>query len=92
MQFTAGKVALGRGDLARARAHQQAALAIDPGHCGAINELGRISLRERRRRRAPRGTSCARPGRRPGVAIFGRNTEVALAKVLTNIAVLVGRW
>ena len=88
VQFTAGKVALGRGDLARARAHQQAALAIDPGHSGAINELGRISLRERDASRAA-GYFLRAARSAPGVGIFGRNTEVALAKVLTNITVLV---
>jgi tetratricopeptide (TPR) repeat protein len=86
VQFTAGKVALGAGDLARARGHQQAALAIDPGHAGAVNELGRISLRERDLSAAAayflRAAHSA-----PGVGIFGRNTEVALAKVVTNLTI-----
>jgi tetratricopeptide (TPR) repeat protein len=86
VQFTAGKVALGGGDLAQAREHQQAALAIDPGHSGAINELGRISLRERDVGAAA-GYFLRAARSAPGVGIFGRNTEVALAKVLTNIAV-----
>ena len=86
VQFTAGKVALAGGDLARARSHQQAALAADPGHSGAINELGRISLRERDVSAA--ASYFLRAARAaPGIGIFGRNTEVALAKVLTNIAV-----
>lgn len=86
VQFTAGKVALGDGDLSRARAHQHAALAIDPGHSGAINELGRISLRKRDVSGAA-GYFLRAARSAPGVEIFGRNTEVALAKVLTNIAV-----
>jgi Flp pilus assembly protein TadD len=86
VQFTAGKVALGRGNLATAREHQQAALAIDPAHSGAINELGRISLRERDVSSAA-GHFLRAARSAPGVAIFGRNTEVALAKVLTNITV-----
>jgi tetratricopeptide (TPR) repeat protein len=86
VQFTAGKVALSNGDLARARSHQQAALAVDPGHSGAINELGRISLRERDVGAA--ASFFLRAARAaPGVGIFGRNTEVALAKVLTSIVV-----
>jgi tetratricopeptide (TPR) repeat protein len=86
VQFTAGKVALAAGDLTRARAHQEAALAIDPGHSGAINELGRISLRERDASAAA-GYFLRAARSAPGVPIFGRNTEVALAKVLTNITV-----
>jgi tetratricopeptide (TPR) repeat protein len=87
VQFTAGKVALAAGDLPRARAHQQAALAIDPGHSAAINELGRISLREQDIGGAA-GYFLRAARAAPGVAIFGRNTEIALAKVLTNITVL----
>jgi hypothetical protein len=79
-------VALADGDLARSRSHQQAALAADPGHSGAINELGRISLRERDVSAAA-GYFLRAARAAPGVGIFGRNTEVALAKVLTNIAV-----
>jgi tetratricopeptide (TPR) repeat protein len=87
VQFTAGKVALAGGDLPRARAHQQAALAIDPDHSAAINELGRISLREQDVGGAA-GYFLRAARAAPGVAIFGRNTEIALAKVLTNITVL----
>jgi hypothetical protein len=87
VQFTAGKVALAGGDLTRARAHQQAALAIDPDHSAAINELGRISLREQDIGGAA-GYFLSAARAAPGVAIFGRNTEIALAKVLTNITVL----
>jgi tetratricopeptide (TPR) repeat protein len=88
VQFTAGKVALSTGDLARARSHQQAALAADPDHSAAINELGRISLREQDIGGAA-GWFLRAARAAPGVAIFGRNTEIALAKVLTNITVLV---
>jgi Flp pilus assembly protein TadD len=87
VQFTAGKVALAGGDLPRARAHQQAALAVDPDHSAAINELGRISLREQDVGGAA-GYFLRAARAAPGVAIFGRNTEIALAKVLTNITVL----
>jgi tetratricopeptide (TPR) repeat protein len=86
VHFTAGKVALSAGDLSRAREHQQAALAIDPRHAGATNELGRISLRERNAGSAA-GYFLRAARAAPGVGIFGRNTEVALAKVLTNITV-----
>ncbi len=87
VQFTAGKVALSGGDLRQARAHQHAALALDPGHSAAINELGRISLREQDIGGAA-GYFLRAARAAPGVGIFGRNTEIALAKVLTNITVL----
>jgi tetratricopeptide (TPR) repeat protein len=87
VQFTAGKVALSGGDLPRARAHQHAALAVDPSHPAAINELGRISLREQDIGGAA-GYFLRAARAAPGVGIFGRNTEIALAKVLTNITVL----
>src|SRR5580700_3076153 len=45
VHFLSGKVALARGDLAGARGHQERALALDPSHSGAMNELGRIRLR-----------------------------------------------
>ena len=86
VQFTAGKAALAAGDLRRARAHQQAALAIDPGHSAAINELGRISLREQDVGGAA-GYFLRAARAAPGIGIFGRNTEIALAKVLTNVTV-----
>ena len=87
VQFTAGKAALAAGDLPRAGAHQRAALAIDPNHSGAINELGRISLRGQDIGGAA-GYFMRAAGAAPGVAIFGRNTEIALATVLTNVTVL----
>jgi tetratricopeptide (TPR) repeat protein len=87
VQFTAGKAALSEGDLRRAREHQQAALAIDPEHSAAINELGRISLREQDIGGAA-GYFMRAARAAPGIGIFGRNTEIALAKVLTNITVV----
>jgi tetratricopeptide (TPR) repeat protein len=86
VQFTAGKVALAAGALGRAREHQQAALAMDPGHAGAVNELGRISLRERDPGTAA-GYFLQAARAAPGVAIFGRNTEVALARLTVSLAI-----
>lgn len=86
VQFTAGKVALTGGEPGRARDHQQAALAIDPGHPGAVNELGRICLRERHP--GPAAGYFLRAARAaPGVATFGRNTEVALARVAIRLII-----
>ena len=90
VQFTAGKVALSAGEPGRARDHQQAALAIDPGHAGAVNELGRISLRERRPGAAA-GYFLRAARAAPGVTTFGRNTEVALARVAISLIIGAGR-
>jgi tetratricopeptide (TPR) repeat protein len=86
VHFTMGKVALAAGDLASATASQQAALAIDPGHAGAINELGRISLRARDASGAA-GYFLRAARSAPGAGVFGRNTEVALARVAAAITV-----
>jgi len=42
VHFLSGKVSLARSDLAVAREHQERALALDPAHSGAMNELGRV--------------------------------------------------
>lgn len=42
--FTAGRVSYAQRRWKAARAHQERALALDPAHSGALNELGRISL------------------------------------------------
>jgi tetratricopeptide (TPR) repeat protein len=86
VQFTAGTVALSAGEPGRARSHQQAALAISPGHAGAVNELGRISLRERQPGRAA-GYFLRAARAAPGVTTFGRNTEVALARVAISLII-----
>jgi Flp pilus assembly protein TadD len=85
VQVTAGKVALGNGDLAGARSCQHAALGIDPGNLGALNELGLVSLRAG----DPAGAagyflSAVRSA--PGIQIFGQNTEVALTAVALSTA------
>ena len=86
VHVTAGKSALGRGDLDQARRWQESALAIEPGHSGAINELGRISLRSRD---APAAAvhflRAARTS--PGSGVFARNTELALRRVGLRLAV-----
>jgi tetratricopeptide (TPR) repeat protein len=86
VHFTMGKVALAAGDLQQARASQETALAIDPGHSGAINELGRISLRAHDASGAA-GYFLQAARSSPGAGVFGRNTEVALARVAAAITV-----
>ena len=85
MHVAAGKAALGRGDLAAAAASQRAALALDPAHAGAVNELGLISLRSRDRASAAR--YFARAARsEPGCAVFGQNAALALAGIARRLA------
>jgi tetratricopeptide (TPR) repeat protein len=81
---TAGRLALSAGDLDRARASQQAALAIDPANSAAFNELGLISLRGRD---APAAAGYFLQAVRsaPGSSVFGQNAEVALARVALAI-------
>jgi tetratricopeptide (TPR) repeat protein len=80
VHVTAGKAALGRGDLAEARRRQESALAIEPTHSGAINELGRISLRSHDAvAAAAHFLHAARNS--PGTGVFSRNTELALGRI-----------
>lgn len=91
VHVTAGKAALARGDLVEARRWQESALAIEPTHSGAINELGRISLRSRdAATAAAHFLHAARTS--PGTGVFGRNTELAIGRValrMTARAILI---
>ena len=85
VHVTVGKAALGRGDLVAAVASQRAALALDPAHAGAVNELGLISLRSRDR--ATAAGYFARAARsEPGCAVFGQNAALALAGIAWLVA------
>jgi tetratricopeptide (TPR) repeat protein len=79
--FTAGRVSYAQEKWKAARAHQERALALDPVHSGALNELGRISLHRGGHRRAAwhfvQATRSA-----PGVSAYGRNVEVPIRRVL----------
>ena len=83
MHFLSGKVSLSRGDLAAAREHQERALALDPAHSGAMNELGRIRLR----RNDPIGAirhflSAARAT--PDERIYARNIDVVILRTVSR--------
>jgi tetratricopeptide (TPR) repeat protein len=72
-----------RGDLATAREHQERALALDPAHSGAMNELGRIRLR----RNDPIGAirhflSAARAT--PDERIYARNIDVVILRTVSR--------
>src|SRR6516162_5116541 len=65
----------------RPPAHQERALALDPAHSGALNELGRISLhRGGHPRAASHFIQAARSA--PGVSTYGRNAELSVQRVL----------
>jgi tetratricopeptide (TPR) repeat protein len=85
VHVTAGKAALARGELAEARRWQESALAIEPTHSGAINELGRISLRSRDAATAAAHFLHAAKTS-PGTGVFRRNTELALSRVALRAA------
>lgn len=88
VHVTAGKVALSRGDVAEARIRQEAALAIDPCHSGALNELGRISLRSRDA--AAAASFFLRAARiSPRNGVFSRNSELALRRLGLRLAALI---
>jgi Flp pilus assembly protein TadD len=81
VHHVSGLVSHARGKRREARAHQQRALALDPGHSGAMNELGRISLRGVGNARAAQHfVQAARSA--PAVGAYGRNVEVVVRRVV----------
>jgi tetratricopeptide (TPR) repeat protein len=84
VHFLSGKVALARGDLVSARGHQERALALDPVHSGAMNELGRIRLRRHDTIGAIRHfISAARTT--PGEHIYSRNIDVVIIRSVSRL-------
>jgi tetratricopeptide (TPR) repeat protein len=81
--FTAGLVSYVQEKWPAARAHQERALALDPEHSGALNELGRISLRNGAHARAAQHfLQAARSA--PGVSSYAQNIEVPVWRVLAR--------
>lgn len=81
--FTAGQVRYAQERWKEARAYQERALALDPDHSGAQNELGRISLHLGGTPEAARHfIQAARSA--PGVSIYGRNVELLVQRVLAQ--------
>jgi tetratricopeptide (TPR) repeat protein len=84
VHFLSGKVALARGDLDGARKHQERALALDPTHSGAMNELGRIRLRRHDTAGAIRHfINAARTT--PGEHIYSRNIDVVIVRSVSRM-------
>jgi tetratricopeptide (TPR) repeat protein len=82
--FISGKVSLGRGKRAQARAYQERALALDPEHVGAMNELGKISLRPLGGAAAAHHfTRAARTA--PRETVYGRNVDVAVRRAVASV-------
>jgi tetratricopeptide (TPR) repeat protein len=75
---------LARGDLDGAREHQERALALDPVHSGAMNELGRIRLRRHDTVGAIKHfISAARTT--PGEHIYSRNIDVVIVRSVSRM-------
>ena len=91
--FIAGLVSYGQRNWKAARTHQERALALDPAHSGALNELGRISLRRGGYPRAARHFIQAAQSA-PGVSTYRRNAEILIQRVLalTTFAVCLASY
>ncbi|HEY1819477.1 MAG TPA: tetratricopeptide repeat protein, partial [Trebonia sp.] len=71
-------------DLDGARTHQERALALDPTHSGAMNELGRIRLRRHDTVGAIKHfISAARTT--PGEHIYSRNIDVVIVRSVSRV-------
>ncbi|HET9079965.1 MAG TPA: tetratricopeptide repeat protein [Trebonia sp.] len=89
VHFLSGKVALARGGLDEARKHQERALALDPAHSGAMNELGRIRLRHHDTVGAIKHfISAARTT--PGEHIYSRNINVVIVRSVSRMIYVFG--
>jgi tetratricopeptide (TPR) repeat protein len=84
VHFLSGKVSLAAGDLDAARIHQERALALDPAHSGAMNELGRIRLRRHDTRGAVRHfIRAARVS--PAESVYSRNIDVVIVRTVSRM-------
>jgi len=77
VHFVSGLISYARYDFQAAHDHQERALALNPGHSGAVNELGRIELR----RASPAGAvrhfiQAARSA--PAERAYGQNVYIAI--------------
>jgi tetratricopeptide (TPR) repeat protein len=83
VHYVSGLVSRAGGLRREALAHHQRALALDPGHSGAMNELGRISLRAAGNARAARHfVQAARSA--PSVGAYSWNVEVVVRRVVAQ--------
>lgn len=90
VHYVSGQVSRASGDAAGAAAHFERALALDPEHSSAINELGRIKLEQGNAGDAARHfVQAARIA--PGQGVYGHNVEVAVARAERSVRDLI-RW
>jgi tetratricopeptide (TPR) repeat protein len=96
VHFVAGQLSLKRGDKEAAAEHFRRALACDPAHGSALNELGRISLEQGNTGAAARHfIQAARTA--PGERVYGHNVAIAVGRTEASIRRLVawviyGSW
>lgn len=93
VHYVSGRVSFAREQWSAAEAHQQRALALNPAHSGALNELGRISLKKRdASRAADHFIQAARTA--PDVSAYGHNVAVAVRSLIARVIYLAtfGTW
>lgn len=81
--FISGRVSYAQENWKAARAHHERALALNPAHSGALNELGRIRLRGGDHAAAARHFIRAVQSE-PGVTVYGQNVEVAVRRLVAR--------
>jgi tetratricopeptide (TPR) repeat protein len=84
VHYVSGRVSFARERWKEASEYQQRALALDPAHSGALNELGRINLK----RRNPAGAAthfiqAARTA--PDLTVYGQNVEIAVRSLIGRL-------
>jgi tetratricopeptide (TPR) repeat protein len=84
VHYVSGLISYQRSDLKAARAHQERALALNPAHSGALNELGRIKLRRQNLAGAVQHFIQAAQSA-PGERIYGRNVDVVIVYVIVLV-------
>ncbi|HEY1914319.1 MAG TPA: tetratricopeptide repeat protein [Streptosporangiaceae bacterium] len=84
VHFVSGQVSLARGNRKDAVAHHERALALNPDHPGALNELGRIRLSRAHTALAARHfLQAARSA--PGVSGYSQNIEVVVRRTVALV-------
>lgn len=93
VHHVSGRVSFAKEQWKAARAHQERALSLDPAHSGALNELGRISLKRRKAARAA-GHFVQAARSAPGITAYGRNVEAAVRSLVYRVMYLAapGCW
>jgi len=81
VHVVAGQVSFARGRSAAARNHQERALALNPAHSGALNELGRIKARHFAHAQAARHFMHAAQSA-PEISVYGQNVDTTVRRVV----------